>query len=288
MPRAIWAIAGCAMVLATGCHTTSPPADRSMAGAIERSLTPGLAVDGLVVEKVLLERPLGDRFLNHDLWESTLCTIPPEMRELLATNGIQVGILTGNLPREFQSILSNPAEAIDPRLFTFNHLKEAVIPTAGPIPDCKLEVLPDLAGKLEAISLKDARCGILVRPQLAGEGKVKLWCEPQIQHGQRQERFKPSEDGTQFTRFEEFPTEKYADLGFEVALRPEECLVIGSIAEARSSLGSTLFEAEAIGNARQRVVVIRARQVNVNPTAELPAIAAPGRRSTPTAIPNGK
>jgi hypothetical protein len=288
MPRATWAIAGCTLVLATGCHGLAPTPDKPASGAIARSLTSGIPADGLVVEKVLLERPLGDRFLNHDLWYATLCTVPPEMRELLASNGIQVGVLGGNLPGEFQSIVSNAAETIDPRMLTFNHLKEAVIPTAGPIADCKYEVLPDLAGKLQPIALKDARCGILVRPQQMGDGRIKLWCEPQIQHGERQDRFRPSEDGTQFTKFEEFPTEKYAELGFEVALRPDECLVIGSIAEARSSLGSTLFEAEASGNARQRVVVIRARQVNVSPTADLPAITAPGRRSAPTAIPTVK
>jgi hypothetical protein len=171
---------------------------------------------------------------------------------------------------------------------TFNNRKEAVIPTAGPIKECKYDFLADLAGKPESCSLKDANCGVMVRPQPLGEGKVKLWCEPRVQHGISLERFRASEDGTRFTITEEMPTEKYPTLGFEVSLHADECLVIGWVAERQDALGVALFGAQADGNPRQRLLVIRTRQVNVSGTASLPAITLPGRRPTTTQADNFK
>jgi len=279
MPRATWAIVLCAVVMGLGCEKLLTSPDRPVTPSIARSLAPAIPPDSLIVESVLLERPIGDIFLDCNLWTSTLPVGSPEIRSLLSENGIRTGILTGNLPTQFQTMLDNKADVVAPPLmWTFNNRKETVIPTAGPIEDCTFDMLPDLAGKPESVSLKEASCGVLVRPQSLGEGRVKVWCEPQIQHGSRQDRFRPSEDGTQFTKFEEVPTEKYPAFGFEVTLRPEECLVIGCIADQQETLGAVLFGVEANGHPRQRIVAIRARVVNSSPTADLPAIAPPGRR----------
>lgn len=268
------------MVLGMGCHSPgdSSSTKRPASEAVARALAPVLPANALIVDTVLLERPLGDPFLNRDLWTSTFCTLTPETRELLTSNGLQVGILTGTYPNEFLNIVNNQAEAIAPHRLTFNHIKEEVIPSAGPIDNCKFELLADLAGKPERVTLEGARCGVLVRPERLPDGRVKIWCEPQIQHGQREERYRTTEDGTQLMKYEEVPTEKYPFLGFEIILRPEECLLIGSIAEQRYCLGGVLFESELNGNPRQRVAVIRTRVVNASPMADLPPITAPGRR----------
>lgn len=278
MPRAAGAIVLCAAVMGLGCEKLFTSTDRPASISVARSLTPPIPTDGLIVESVLIERPIGDDFLDRDLWNYTLPAAPPESRSLLAENGIRAGVLTGIMPTQFQALLDSKADVLNPQLMTFANRKEAVVPTAGPIQECVFNILPDLAGKTESVSLKEARCGVLVRPQYLGDARVNLWCEPQIQHGNRQEHFRPSEDGTQLTKYEEVPTEKYQSLGFEVSLRPEECLVIGFIAEQQETLGAALFGVKANGNSRQRIVVIRARMVNSNPTADLPTITPPGRR----------
>lgn len=279
MPRGgTWGLVLCAGMVAAGCERLFTAPNHPSGTPIARSLAPAIPADALIVESVLLERPLGDPFLDRGLWADARATWSPERRELLARNGLQAGVLVGNLPAELQDILGNAAESVDPHFMTFNNRKEAVIPTAGPNAKSEFDLIADLAGQPESISLTDARCGILVRPQALGEGKVKVWCEPQIQHGQPLELFKPSQDGTQFTRYEETPTEKYPDLGFDLTLRADECLVIGCIAAEVDSLGRALFEVESNGHPRQRVLIIRARQVNVNPASDLPPIPLPGRR----------
>jgi hypothetical protein len=275
----------CAPVALLGCEKFFTSHDRPAPNSIARSLAPAIPAESLIVEYILLERPLGDAFLNRDLWTATQPAGAPEMRALLAENGIQAGLLSGTLPSQLQTLIDTKADVVDAQLFTFPHRKEEVIPTAGPIEDCKFDLLADLSGKPEAVAFSQARCGVLVRPQVVGDGRVKVWCEPRIQHGNRVERYRPSEDGTRFTKFEEVPTEQYPTLGFEVSLKPTECLVLGSSAEQEESLGAVLFEAEASGQPRQRILVIRARQVNVSGTADLPVITPPGRRPAPVQAP---
>ena len=170
------------------------------------------------------------------------------------------------------------ADAVDPHGMTFNSRKDAVIPTAGPVDRCKFALLTDFAGQPRSVELKQARCGILVKPQPADGGRVRIWCEPQIQHGERRELYRPTEDVTGFAKFEEVPLEKFLEFGFEATLGPEDCLVIGWSADRPATLGGALFGVEADNRPRQRVLVIRARQTGRTASDDLPVIAGPYRR----------
>jgi hypothetical protein len=266
------------MVVSLGCEKYFTSTDQPIRPNVVRSLAPAITADSLIVESILIERPPGDAFLDREIWSSTLPVGTPENRSLLEENGLRAGILTGIMPTQFQTLLDTKADVVNPQRMIFNNRKDEVIPTAGPNESCNFELLADLAGKPESISLKQTRSGIFIRPQALDEGRVKLWCEPQIQHGDRVIRYRPSEDGIQLTKFEEVPTEKYSTLGFEVILKVDDCLIIGAISEQQETLGTALFGVESNGNLRQRLIVIRARQVNASGTSDLPTITPPGRR----------
>lgn len=214
--------------------------------------------EGLRVLSVLIERPLGDAFLDRDLWTFAHAPLPPETNVVLAENGLRVLVLGGNLPPAFQKLLESDADTVNPHGLTFANRQNAVLPTAGPIDRCEFEVLPDLAGKKKDVKLAQARCGIAIRPEQTVDGRVKVWCEPQIQHGERQDWWRPTSDGTQFVVQGEAPVERYPTLGFEVTLGQDEYLIVGWPAAAKRTLGSALFAVEANGRPRQRVLVIRA------------------------------
>ena len=268
----------CVAVAGAGCKKPLIPTDRPGTQTIAKSLTPAVSPEGLFVQSILLERPVGDQFLDRDLWTAALPAGPQETRTLLAENGMRAGLLTGRLPQRFQELLDSESDTVDPHGLTFNVRKEAVIPTAGPVDSCKFSLLADLSGKPRPIELKQARCGFLVKPQPTDGGRVRLWCEPQIQHGDRREGYRPTEDGTLFTKFEEIPLEKYPEFGFEVTLGPDDCLVLGWSADQPNSLGAVLFGVEANNRPRQRVLVIRARQMSRSASADLPPIVGPLRR----------
>jgi hypothetical protein len=270
--RRVGLIVVCALI-AGGCFTRTarPPIE-----SVARSLAPVVPVEGIYLESVILERPLGDPFLDRDLWAEALPVGAQETRALLSENGLRAGVLSGSLPQRFQTLLESETESLGGRGLTFAMRKDEVLPTSGPNEVCEFGLLADLAGKRAPVALKQARGGILVRPEPLS-GRVKVWCEPQIQHGEKRDLLRPSADGTGFVKFEEVPLARYPMLGFDAPLGRNEYLLIGWHANQPDTLGAALFAVEASGQPRQRVLVIRARQVNSGPAPDLPSLG-PTRR----------
>jgi hypothetical protein len=270
----------CALLglVGVGCRTPPNPPDRPGRSTIARSLTPMILPESLLVQSVLLERPIGDDFLDRELWATALPVGEPETRALLAENGLRAGILSGALPQRFQDLLDSDAETVAPHELSFNERKEAVIPTAGPVDPCRFALLADLAGQPRMIELRQARCGMLVRPQIVDGGRVKVACEPRIQHGERRDRYRATEDGTGLAKVEEVPLEKFPKLAFDAVLGPNDCLIVGWNADRPKTVGQALFAVEVDNRPRQRVLVLRARQNGRSPTSDLPVIAGPYRR----------
>jgi hypothetical protein len=266
MRRAWWAFVLCA---AAGCLTPGgPPSGASVA----RSLAPTAPVEGVFLESILLERPVGDPFLDRELWDATVPVGSQEARVLLAENGLRAAVLAGNPPQKFQQLLGSDAEALNGRGLTFAGRKEEVVPTAGPHAKCRFRLLADLAGQRSPVALEQARCGILVRPEALDDGRVKITCEPQVQHGERREWLRPSEDGTGFVKFEEVPLARYPALAFDATLGRNEFLLVGWPADQPDTLGAALFGVESNGQPRQRVLVVRVRQVGATAATDLPPI----------------
>ncbi len=273
MRRAGWLIVVGAAV-AAGCLTRAarPPAE-----SVVRSIAPVVPVEGVYLESVLLERPAGDRFLDRDLWAETLPVGSQETRALLSENGLRAGVLSGTLPQKFQTLLESDTEALNGRGLTFALRKDEVLPTSGPHEKCEFGLLADLAGKRAPVVLKQARCGVLVRPEQQTGGRVKVYCEPQIQYGEKRDLFRPSADGTGFVKSEEVPLARYPALSFDAPLGRNEYLLIGWPADQPDTLGAALFAVAAHGQPRQRVLVIRARQSNPGAASDLPPLGS-GRR----------
>jgi hypothetical protein len=271
-------IAVCALAAAAGgCKPFNGGSPQPANSTISRSLTPMVPAEGLLVQSVLIEQPIADQFLDRDLWQTARPVGEPETRALLAENGLRAGILSGTLPQRFQDLLDSEADTVSPNEMSFNSRKEAVIPTAGPVDPCRFTLLADLAGAPHSIEFKQARCGVLVRPRVEEGGRVIITCEPQIQHGERRDRYRPNEDGTGFVKSEEMPLERFPKVGFDAPLGPGDCLVIGWNAEQFETLGQALFAVEINNRPRQRVLVIRAHQNGRSALSDLPVIAGPYR-----------
>jgi hypothetical protein len=273
-----WVLLVCVAVVAGGCERLLTHAVRPTTSTVVRSLAPFASEDGLVVESLLLERPVGDPFLDGDLWNHVLPVGSPERRTLLTENGLRAGILTGSIPTAFQTLLDSPADTVDSQARTFNRRKDTVVPTAGPVDPCRFMLLKDLAGQPDRIELHHARGGIFIKPESTGDGRVRLYCEPQIQHGDRREWYRPTEDGTQLAKYDELPLERYPICSFEVTLGPDDYLIMGWSADQLESLGAVLFGVVAQQQPRQRVLVLRARPMRTPAVSDLKPISGPGLR----------
>jgi hypothetical protein len=272
MRRAWWVIVVCAA--SVGCFTRP---ERPTGTSVARSLAPAAPVEGVYLESVLFERPLGDKFLDRDLWAGTLPVGGQEVRALLSENGLRVAVLTGSVPQRFQTMLESESEAISGRGLTFASRKDEVLPTSGPHERCEFGLLADLAGKRAAVSFAQARCGVQVRPEALPDGRVRVFCEPQIQHGEKREWLRPSADFTGFVKFEEVPLAHYPWVAFDATLGRNEYLIIGWPADQPDTLGAALFGVQANGQPRQRVLVIRTRHANPGAASDLPSLG-PTRR----------
>ncbi|MBX9584210.1 MAG: hypothetical protein K2X87_28255 [Gemmataceae bacterium] len=274
MPRAVGACAVLVLaVAAVGCFTPAGRRSEALRPPTPAGLPPALP-DGLYVESVLLERPLGDPALDRELWEGG-SAVPPHVRALLAENGLRVAVLGGTPPPAFRRLLESGADAHDGRGQSFANRKDEVVPTAGPTDPCSFAVLPTLAGERARFDLRKARGGVLVRPERAADGRVKVWCEPRVQHGERADEIRPTADGTGFTVQGVVPVERFPALGFEVTLGPDDYLLIGSPAAGADTLGSVLFTADAGGRPRQRVLAVRAAWRGEKPS-DLPPVRGRG------------
>ena len=274
--RCAWAGVVCAAVVAAGCLDKTARPDAPVRA---RSLGPtSPPADGIYIDHVLIEQPVGDSFLNRDLWAVGPAAAPPAVTALLAENGLRAVVFGGNLPPKFQALVASEPDTVNARRFVFGNAKEHVIPTAGPTDPCHFDLLTDLAGKRTKVAFRQARSGMMVRPEATADKRIKVWCEPQIQHGDRQEFLRPTADATQFVMHGEVPAERYAGLGFEATLGPGDYLVIGWSAGEASRLGEAMFGVEAGGRPRQRVLVIRAGQLGGG-TTDLPAIPSLRRPS---------
>src|SRR5262245_1799730 len=205
MPGLRLAIMLCAVSAAAGCLLRS---DRPSASTA-RSLPPVQPAEGAYIEWILLERPLGDPFLDRDLWNDTLPIGSAETQALLVENGLRAGVLAGNLRPRFQQILESETGSLNGRGLTFGLRKDEVLPTNGPTEKCEFAVLTDLAGKRTHVALTQARCGVLVRPEALPDGRVRVTCEPQIQHGEKQERFRATADVPRLVKYLEVPLVRY-------------------------------------------------------------------------------
>jgi len=219
------------------------------------------AAPGLHVESVIYERPLGDTLLNRDIWSRDAAQIPAATRVLLEENGFRVAVIGGNLPPDFLRMLESGEGAISPQAMTFGTRTETVVPTVGPIAECAYRVRAELAAEREPRTFTAVHGGFRVQPERTDDGRVKLRCEPLVQHGERQDFIRPAADATGFTLRSEVPHEAYPALGFDLTLDPNDYLVIGWRAADEGTdrtLASTMFCVEAKGESRQRVLVIRA------------------------------
>jgi hypothetical protein len=261
---------------AAGCLTVTR---RATVPEIVAALTPPLPPDGLLVDSVLVEQALGDPVLDRDVWAAALPVGSPETRALLAENGLRVGVLSGGGPQKFRDLLASESDTVSPERRTFRERKDDVLPTAGPTESARFAVRTDLAGPPAPVDLARACGGLLVRPEAAADGRVRVWCEPRVQHGDRQGWLRPNGDGTGFAKHDEVPAERYPGLGFEVVLGPDDSLLVGRAADLPDTLGAVMFTADAAGGrVRQRVLVVRARSAGP-PPSDLPAIPGPSGRA---------
>ncbi len=224
----------------------------------------GLTADAVQLHVALLELPIGDLYLNGELWTSTdQQVVSPESKVLLDDNGFRVGHVVGTTPAKLQALLTSERSCIKPRLRV---LRAGATATQELRSDVRAEFWLKLGDRTENVSLEKALFQLDIVPTLAGDGRVHLRFTPKVQYGEPMRTVNVPPDRTDWQVKIERPQQAYPQLAWEVTLAANEFLLVGGRYDQPGSLGYRSFVDEE-GRPVQRLLVIR-------PNRALPGQAA--------------
>ncbi|MCS6850055.1 MAG: hypothetical protein NZ700_02660 [Gemmataceae bacterium] len=223
--------------------------------------------DVVQLDVALLEQPLGDRYLSEQVWETAdEQVVALERRAQLEENGFRVGQIGGILPPPLQGLLLSERSCINPRRIRLHAGRPATLVLGPTQPRCQFQV--SCGGERRDVDLDQAQCLLEVVPQLAPDGRVGLHCTPVVRHGTATLVPRPTPDRSAWLLEEQRPSERFADLSWEVTLTLNEYAVIGPRLEKRGSLGYVSFTGLAAPSPLQRVLVIRTTRLAPEPIDE--------------------
>jgi hypothetical protein len=254
--------------LFVGCLTNKPEGSVSFLKHLQPMGPTG--PDVVHIEVALIERPVGDRYLNQDLWPlADEQIVGLEQKAVLEENGFRVGQVGGIPPPGLQALLTSATSCANPRLWQMHAGKSKTVMLGSARPLCRFRLQQE--GEARSISLEQAQCTLLVVPTLAADGRVQLHFTPQVLHGETNLLPCPAPDNSGWVLQEQRPTELYADLGWEVVLAPNEYVVIGGRLDQPESLGYQCFIDADAPRPVQRLLVMRTGGQAAAPPVDAPA-----------------
>ena len=272
-------------VVLGGCTTARPLRSTGWLDRFRRLNGP-TGPDVVQMDIALLERPVGDSYINRDLWTTAdEQVIALERKAQLDDNGFRVGQIGGITPAGLQTLLTSERSCTDPRRIQVHAGKPTTLSLGPTAVECCYEI--DQNGQKAPVSLAQARCMLEIVPTLTKEGRTKLTFTPIIQHGGATLSLKPVADSSgvkQWSLQEERPAERYPALSWEVTLAPNEYVVIGGRFDRPQTLGHQCFIRAGESTPVQRLLVIRTGRQSVG--IEAPSSTVVDEEPTPPRSPS--
>ncbi len=246
--------------------------------------------DVVYLDVFIIERPLGDAFLNRDLWseadEQAIRAdgeqgVSLERKTTLEQNGFRVGLLGGALPpTRLQDLLVSHRSCQGNRIQL--HAGHETKIALGPVwPHCCCRLTRE--EQAMTVDFAKGQCLLQVVPELTEEGRVRLRFTPHIKHGDVRTEFLPvrGADGQmRWGRQERQLEEAYSWLDWTLTVAANEYVVLGAQLGSGDTLGEQFFLSGEDNPGVQRLLVLRAAHV---PTPAEP-IEASLSRTAPLAL----
>lgn len=243
--------------------------------------------DAITMDVALLETPIGDRFINQDLWTVVdEQVVALEGKASLEDNGFRVGQVGGVTPPGLQTLLTSRRSCIDPKRLQIRSNTPTPIALGPAVRNCRFEV--HQAIKTTSVALPQARCLLELVPSASQSGRIIIHFTPVIEHGQTALLPQPATDLSRWELREQTPTERYPALGWDVSLSPNEYVIVGARFEKAGTLGHACFIRSDVAPPVQRLLVIRAYSSSTAEDPEASVDGAPARKgSVPLALQAG-
>ncbi len=264
--RCRWALVPLVVLLPAGCALIGPEETAHTA-----RLRPQLAADAVVIDFALLERSVGDPYLDRELWTHTdQIVVDLDKKALLDDNGFRVGQVIGMTPADLQELLKSDRCCLNPRRsFAHSGQTETFYLSTLPLAHCDYDL--HLGGPTQEVSVDRARFCLDVTPTLTPDGKTRLRFLPKVETGEQVLPFQPAPEQAGWQFKIERPNKAYPALAWEVTLAPNEYLIVGARLDKPGTLGHRALVEEQGRHPVQRVLVIRtnrSKQATEEPTLE--------------------
>jgi hypothetical protein len=212
--------------------------------------------DIVMMHVVLLERRVGDRYLNEGLWPLVDETgIPSEHKWVLEQNGFRTGQVGGLPPPELLALLTSERSCVNPQHVRL-HVGASKDLLLGPAQEtCRFHL--DQEGQDDEVVLQQAQVMLSVMPALAPDGRIRLTFTPVVEHGERRLMPGPAEDHSCLVLRPQRDVNRYPALAWDVTLAPNEYVVVGARFDRPESLGYQAFVRADESPPVQRLLAIR-------------------------------
>lgn len=252
-----------------GCFSANK--DRSSAQSSGPPMAGVTGDDVIYLDVAVIERTLGDAFLNSELWteadeevihvegESGVCL---ERKTALEKNGLRVGQVGGLLPSKLHDLLTSE-RSCQTRRIQLHAGHETILSCGPPWPNCRFRILHD--GRSATAEMEKAQCELEVVPTLADEGHIHLRFTPHLKHGEMKTAFIPVRDADgqfHWGRAENQAEELYSWLSWTMTIVSNEYVVLGAVVDNGETLGEHFFlTCQDEHPIVQRLLVLRATHV---------------------------
>jgi hypothetical protein len=237
-----------------GCHV--PEHVRTQSWWQRFRSASGLGADMVQMDVALIERPIGETFIEKEIWDyADEQIVELEHKAAVDDNGFRVGQIVGIPPMRFQSLVTSERSCVHAREWLVASGK-TVSHVLGPV-HAKDRFHVKINARLKAYPLEKIRYVFEVTPKLTGDGRTRLRFTPKVEFGETMPTWKPAADGSGWS-YELAPRSKvFPELSWEVVLVPNAFLVIGAATDQPDSLGYHAFVDKSQPPGVQRLFVIR-------------------------------
>lgn len=266
--RCWWALLPLFSCCLAGCLATG---DQGPSAWTTR-LRPELAPDVAVIEFTLVERDLGDPFLNRDLWTHTdELFVDLERKAALEDNGFRIGLVVGMTPADLHELLKSERWRIEGHN-RFAPLGKPYTEYLSPVqlPHCEYDIV--LGGRRHELQADGARFCLDLVAAFTGDGKTRLTFTPKVETAEQVLPFQPAPSESSWVFKPERPGKAYPELSWQATLAPNEYLVVGPRLDKPGLLGYRALVQDDAPRPMQRLLVIRTNRSQKNNSADQPSL----------------
>src|SRR5262249_24570601 len=142
---------------------------------LDRLRMPRLALgpDGVLIDMLLVEQPLGDPFVNEEIWGCTdEQATGMERKALLVDNGFRVGQVVGLSPAKLQNLLSSERHGVGRGGKSRAGGGSPRVTLGASQPECSFRIKTE-SGSGD-VTLAQGQCTLLIEPALTADGRIRL------------------------------------------------------------------------------------------------------------------